>query len=113
MYKLVKNGPTEYPGAKSVKKMRYDCNGRPAPCTISLKHVDVNRVILNEGDIVNRHLQNGDIGFFNRQPSLHRMSMMAMKIRMTKGKSFKLNVSVTSPFNEDKSLFATCSCLLF
>ncbi len=111
MYKLVRNGPTEYPGAKSVKKLKYDCNGRPAPCTISLKHVDVNRVILNEGDIVHRHLQNGDIGFFNRQPSLHRMSMMAMKIRMTKGKSFKLNVTVCKPLNADFDGDKQSSCL--
>jgi DNA-directed RNA polymerase beta' subunit len=94
MYKLVRNGPTKYPGAKSVKKVKYDCNGNPSPCTLTLKYVDLNSVVLHEGDIVNRHLQNGDICIFNRQPSLHRMSMMGMKVKILPGKTFKLNVSV-------------------
>lgn len=34
------------------------------------------------GDIVERHLDNGDIVLFNRQPSLHRMSIMAHKARV-------------------------------
>ncbi len=101
MEKLVRNGPNQYPGAKSVKKLKYDCNGRPPPCTILLKHVDPSKVILEEGDIVNRHLQNGDICLFNRQPSLHRMSMMAMKVRILKGSTFKLNVYVCQNFNAD------------
>ncbi len=102
MYKLVKNGPNNYPGAKSVKKTKYDCNGNPSPCVLTLKYVDVNNVVLHEGDIVNRHLQDGDVCLFNRQPSLHRMSMMGMKARILPGKTFKLNVTVTVPFNADK-----------
>ena len=94
MYKLVRNGPTNYPGAKSVKKTKYDCNGNPSPCVLSLKYVDVNNVVLHEGDIVNRHMQDGDYCIFNRQPSLHRMSMMGMRARILPGKTFKLNVSV-------------------
>lgn len=34
------------------------------------------------GDIVERHLMDGDIALFNRQPSLHRMSIMAHKVRV-------------------------------
>lgn len=101
MYKLVRNGPNNYPGAKSVKKTKYDCNGNPSPCVITLKYVDVNNVVLNEGDVVNRHMVDGDYCIFNRQPSLHRMSMMGMKARIIAGKTFKLNVSVTTPFNAD------------
>lgn len=101
MYKFVRNGPKKYPGAKSIRKTEYDCNGNPAPCTIHLKWVDVNKVILKEGDVVNRHLIDGDIALFNRQPSLHRMSMMGMKIRVLPGKTFKLNVFVTTPLNAD------------
>ena len=83
MYKLIRNGPNKYPGAKSIKKMNNDCNGIPSPCEISLKYVDPNTIILHEGDIVNRHLQDNDIALFNRQPSLHRMSMMAHRIKIT------------------------------
>jgi len=101
MYKLVKNGPNKYPGAKSIKSYKYDCSGKPAPCVQYLKYTNVNDVILSEGDIVNRHLQNGDICLFNRQPSLHRMSMMAMKVRVLPGNTFKLNVSVCPAFNAD------------
>ena len=67
--KLVINGPDVYPGAISVEKKEGVCNGRPAPCTITLKYVDRDKIELNYGDIVHRHLQDGDIGFFNRQPS--------------------------------------------
>jgi len=101
MYKLVRNGPNKYPGAKSIKKTKYDCNGNPSPCVITLKYVDLNNVVLNEGDIVNRHMIDGDYCIFNRQPSLHRMSMMGMKARILPGKTFKLNVSATVPFNAD------------
>ena len=76
--KVVKNGPYKHPGAKSVKK---EDNGM----TISLKHIDVNNINLNEGDIVNRHIMDGDVVLFDRQPSLHKMSMMAHKIKVMKG----------------------------
>ena len=100
--KLVRNGQDEYPGAKLIERVEYDCNGRPAPCKMLLKYVqDREKLVVKEGDIVHRHLQNSDIGLFNRQPSLHRMSMMAMKTRMLRGNTFRLNVSVTKPFNAD------------
>jgi DNA-directed RNA polymerase beta' subunit len=40
------------------------------------KHADE----LKFGDIVERHLEDGDIVLFNRQPSLHRMSMMCHRV---------------------------------
>lgn len=46
------------------------------------------------GYIVERHLDNGDIVLFNRQPSLHRMSMMAHRVRVTPWRTFTLNLSV-------------------
>ncbi|MEM5868521.1 MAG: DNA-directed RNA polymerase subunit A' [Candidatus Aenigmatarchaeota archaeon] len=56
---------------------------------------------LTEGYIVERHLINGDIGIFNRQPSLHRMSMMAHYVRVTPWKTFTLNLPTTIPYNAD------------
>jgi DNA-directed RNA polymerase III subunit RPC1 len=35
------------------------------------------------GDVVHRHLRDGDIVLFNRQPSLHRMSIMAHSVRIS------------------------------
>lgn len=101
LYKLVRNGPNKHPGAKSIEKLTYDCYGQPAPCIIYLKHIDVNTVVLNPGDIVHRHLQDGDINMFNRQPSLHKMSMMAHKTRVLPFNTFRLNVTVTKPYNAD------------
>ena len=101
MYELIRNGPLVFPGAKSIVKNNYDCNGVPSPCELLLKYVDPNTLILHEGDIVNRHLQDGDIALFNRQPSLHRMSMMGHRIKIIHDDTFRLNVTVTTPYNAD------------
>jgi|SaaInlStandDraft_1057018.scaffolds.fasta_scaffold00990_10 DNA-directed RNA polymerase beta' subunit len=91
---IVRNGPNVHPGAKKIQRLEYDCFGNPSPCMINLKHIDPSSVKLKVGDIVHRHLKNGDISLFNRQPSLHRMSMMAHKIVIVKGNTFRLNVFV-------------------
>ena len=93
MYKLIQNGADNYPGAKTI--VRKD--GR----TISLKHVNTKEIVLNLGDIVNRHLMDGDPILFNRQPTLHRMSMMGHKVKVLPYNTFRLNVSVTAPYNAD------------
>ena len=59
------------------------------------------KVEINEGDVVYRHLQDGDVVVFNRQPTLHRGSMMAHRVRVLPGKTFRLNLSVTSSYNAD------------
>lgn len=50
---------------------------------------------------VERHLQTGDLVLFNRQPSLHKMSMMCHRVRILPYSTFRLNLSVTSPYNAD------------
>jgi DNA-directed RNA polymerase II subunit RPB1 len=98
LYALVKNGPDVYPGAKSVQRASVD--GQPERM-ISLKHVKTSSIQLYEGDVVNRHLLDGDPVLFNRQPSLHRMSMMCHRVRVLPYSTFRLNVSVTKPYNAD------------
>jgi DNA-directed RNA polymerase II subunit RPB1 len=93
LYKLIRNGPNTYPGAKTIRH----ADGR----ITSLRHVNTRELVLREGDIVNRHLLDGDVVLFNRQPTLHRMSMMGHKVKVLKGKTFRLNVSVTAPYNAD------------
>ena len=56
---------------------------------------------LDIGYRVERNLQNGDIVLFNRQPSLHRISMMAHRARIMPGKVFRINPIVCPPYNAD------------
>lgn len=56
---------------------------------------------LKVGSTVERQIMNGDIALFNRQPSLHRVSMMAHEVRVMPGKTFRLNPVVVSPYNAD------------
>ena len=53
------------------------------------------------GDTINRHIVNNDYVLFNRQPSLHKMSMMGHRVKVMEGDTFRLNVSVTPPYNAD------------
>ena len=48
-----------------------------------------------------RHLNDGDFVLFNRQPSLHKMSIMGHRIKIMPYSTFRLNLSVTSPYNAD------------
>ena len=94
LLKLVQNGPDKYPGAKILERK----NGE----NITLRYIDRNSVKLMNGDIVHRHMMNGDAVLFNRQPSLHRMSMMCHIVKiMKKGDTFRMNVGDTKPYNAD------------
>ena len=90
----IRNGPDKHPGAKSVfiKKDKS---------TFSLRYVSPDTIDLKEGDVVHRHLVDGDIVLFNRQPSLHKASMEAHRVRVLPYSTFRLNVSATRPYNAD------------
>jgi DNA-directed RNA polymerase subunit A' len=51
--------------------------------------------------VVERHLKDGDIVLFNRQPSLHRMSMMGHIVKVLPGRTFRLHLAVCPPYNAD------------
>jgi DNA-directed RNA polymerase II subunit RPB1 len=93
--KLVQNGPDVHPGAKKYEK----ANGE----SIDLRcYIDRNSIVLEDGDIVHRHMMDGDAILFNRQPTLHRMSMMCHIARiMERGDTFRMNVADTKPYNAD------------
>jgi DNA-directed RNA polymerase beta' subunit len=92
--KLVLNGPDEWPGAKILEKK----NGE----SITLRYVDRKSIVLEDGDIVHRHMMDGDPILFNRQPTLHRMSMMCHIAKiMKRGDTFRMNVADTKPYNAD------------
>jgi len=56
---------------------------------------------LDIGFKIERKIMNGDIILFNRQPSLHRLSMMAHKVRILPGRTFRINPIVCKPYNAD------------
>jgi len=56
---------------------------------------------LNIGDVVERKLMDGDILLLNRQPTLHKGSMIAQKIRILPGNTIRLNLATTKTFNAD------------
>jgi len=92
--KLIQNGPDTHPGAKILEKKNGD--------NISLRYVDRESIKLELGDIVHRHMMDGDIILFNRQPTLHRMSMMGHLAKiMPVGDTFRMNVADTKPYNAD------------
>ncbi|CEL60015.1 DNA-directed RNA polymerase II subunit A [Rhizoctonia solani AG-1 IB] len=90
---LVRNGPREYPGARYVVR---DSGER-----IDLRYNKRADTSLQYGWIVERHLKNGDYVLFNRQPSLHKMSMMSHRVKIMPYSTFRLNLSVTPPYNAD------------
>ncbi|KAI0158202.1 DNA-directed RNA polymerase II subunit RPB1 [Xylariaceae sp. FL1272] len=94
LHKLVQNGPNEHPGAKYV--VRSDGT------RIDLRHHKrAGQISLEYGWKVERHLQDGDYIIFNRQPSLHKESMMGHRVKVMPYSTFRLNLSVTSPYNAD------------
>ena len=94
LIKLIQNGPDKYPGAKILERK----NGE----NITLRYRDRDSIRLYDGDIVHRHMMDGDAVLFNRQPSLHRMSMMCHIVKiMKKGDTFRMNVGDTKPYNAD------------
>jgi len=92
---LIENGPNKYPGAKYLRKVNENMR------TVRLKGIDTSKLIIEDGDIVDRHVMNGDFVLFNRQPSLHKMSMMSHKVRVMPYDTFRLNPAVTPSYNAD------------
>ncbi|TFG28099.1 MAG: DNA-directed RNA polymerase subunit A' [Promethearchaeota archaeon] len=96
MKQLVLNGPIRHPGANYI--IRNDRR------RIDLRYVKNRKIIadmLAPGFTVERHLNNGDLVLFNRQPSLHRMSIMAHEVKIMDEKTFRLNLTVCPPYNAD------------
>ncbi|MBI2579707.1 MAG: DNA-directed RNA polymerase subunit A' [Candidatus Aenigmarchaeota archaeon] len=92
---LILNGSGAYPGANYV--VRTD--------GVRKKITDENKKDISgeidTGYIVERHLRDGDVVVMNRQPSLHRMSMMAHRVRVMPFRTLRLNLAVTIPYNAD------------
>ena len=93
--KFMERGPKKYPGANYI--IRPD--GKKKKITDETKEASLEEI--QPGYTVERHLMDGDLAVFNRQPSLHRMSMMCHRIRVLPGKTLRLNPAVCHPYNAD------------
>ncbi|MBS3097770.1 DNA-directed RNA polymerase subunit A' [Candidatus Woesearchaeota archaeon] len=93
--KFVEKGSTKYPGANYI--IRPD--GKKKKITEETKEASLEEI--QPGYIVERHLMDGDLALFNRQPSLHRMSMMCHRVRVLPALTLRLNPAVCHPYNAD------------
>jgi len=91
LQRLVDNSP-EYPGAKFVVRE----NGSRLDLQFAAR-----KPTLKIGETVERHMQTGDIVIFNRQPTLHKPSMMGHRVRVMQNSTFRLNVNICSSYNAD------------
>jgi len=93
----VRNGPDMHPGANLIRM------GDAQGFVKSLAFGDREKIAksLRDGDTVERHMEDGDVVLFNRQPSLHRVSIMAHRAKVMEWRTFRFNTCVCAPYNAD------------
>ncbi|WP_048056359.1 DNA-directed RNA polymerase subunit A' [Methanocaldococcus fervens] len=100
---LLRNGSEKHPGVNYVIRKMIGRDGveQEYKVKITESNKDFWAENIKEGDIVERHLMDGDIVLYNRQPSLHRMSIMAHRVRVLPYRTFRHNLCVCPPYNAD------------
>lgn len=93
---LIRTGSQKWPGANYIQKRDQDQK-------IYLKYAKryLHADNLKIGDVVERHLEDGDIVLFNRQPSLHKLSILSHYVKVRPHRTFRLNECVCNPYNAD------------
>ncbi|MDD1742764.1 MAG: DNA-directed RNA polymerase subunit A', partial [Methanotrichaceae archaeon] len=91
----VRRGPNRHPG------VNYVTRADDRRIKITEKNSEEVAEQVDNGWKIDRQLDNGDIVLFNRQPSLHRMSIMAHRVKVMPHKTFRLNPAVCPPYNAD------------
>jgi len=76
-------------------------SGRMAGEVIEITDHNRDTVAVEIGDTVHRQMRNGDIGIFNRQPTLHKQSMRAYRVVVGDQKTFGVHIADTEAFNAD------------
>ena len=100
--KLIIRGPENYPGAVFVLKKDGDTYHKRMLEIFKDPEIRANIAKeLKPGDIVERHLMDGDILVFNRQPTLHRISMMAHRVKVLPYNTLRLHLMTCPPYNAD------------
>jgi len=82
----------------------------------------LDKIVLNQvknfslkiGDIVERQLQKDDYLLINRQPTLHKPSILGVRVKIDDKKTIRMNLAITKPLNADfdgdeNNLHAPCS----
>ncbi len=91
----IENGPEKHPGVNYI----FRDDGTKKKLTEKNKEMILEE--LEPGYKVERHLIDGDVVLFNRQPSLHRNSMMGHRVKVMPYKTFRINLAVCPPYNAD------------
>ncbi len=96
LQRLVLNGALEHPGANYIMKQGEDAKR-------NLRFGDRVKLAkqLRVGDVVERHIEDGDVVLFNRQPSLHRLLILLHYAKIRPWRTFRLNECVCTPYNAD------------
>lgn len=92
----IRNGMKKWPGANYLSRKGQSFK-------VFLKYGNLNQMAenLEEGDVVERHLEDGDVILFNRQPSLHKLSILSHFAKIRPHRTFRLNECVCNPYNAD------------
>ncbi|KAI9818667.1 MAG: hypothetical protein M1826_001348 [Phylliscum demangeonii] len=96
LQRLVRNGANKWPGANYVIKKDNEFK-----MFLKYGRTDLVSEQLQVGDVVERHLEDGDIVLFNRQPSLHKLSILSHYVKVRPWRTFRLNECVCTPYNAD------------
>ena len=96
----VKRGDKVHPGANFIVKGK---DGRRMVLRMVTQKADLEKMAskLEIGDTVERHLEDGDVVLFNRQPSLHKLSILSHRVKVRPWRTFRLNECVCNPYNAD------------
>ncbi|KAI9831688.1 MAG: hypothetical protein M1819_004754 [Sarea resinae] len=96
LQECVRNGANKWPGANYIQKKDQDYK-------LFLKYGKTSLMAdqLQIGDVVERHIEDGDIVLFNRQPSLHKLSILSHKVKVRPWRTLRFNECVCNPYNAD------------
>jgi DNA-directed RNA polymerase III subunit RPC1 len=96
MRKLILNGAEKHPGANFYQE-------RKTQAKIFLKYGNRAKLAaeIKCGDMVERHMDDDDLVLFNRQPSLHKLSIMCHRVRVHAHRTLQFNECVCTPYNAD------------
>ncbi len=97
---IVRNGPLR-PDVNAPCGANYVIRPDNRKLRLADGNLDTVADMIEPGYTVERQLRDGDVVLFNRQPSLHRMSIMAHRVKVMEGRTFRLNPAVCPPYNAD------------
>lgn len=101
MREFVARGPGPLPDSPYVPGVNYVIRSDGRRIRVTEKNAADVAEGIEVDYVVERQLVDGDIVLFNRQPSLHRMSIMGHRVRIMPGRTFRFNLCDCPPYNAD------------